>query len=129
VIVVDSSGWLEFLTDGTLADVYASRLRQPASVVTPTIIMYEVYKHSKRLRGEDGALDAVAAMQKTRIVPLNDELALIAGDLSLEHKLPMADAIILATARMYDAVVITSDADFEGVPGVTYIPKPKDTEE
>lgn len=128
MIVVDSSGWLEFLTDGPLADVYASRLRQPASVITPTIIMYEVYKHSKRLRGEDGALNAVAAMQKTHVVPLNDELALMAGDLSLEHKLPMADAIILATARLYDAEVVTSDADFEGVPGVTYIPKPTDTE-
>ena len=56
MIVVDSSGWLQFLTDGPLADQYATRLRQPAGVVTPTIIMYEVYKHSKRLRGEDGAL-------------------------------------------------------------------------
>ena len=125
MIVVDSSGWLEFLTDGPLADEYASRLRQPAGVITPTIIMYEVYKHSKRLRGEDGALDAVAAMQKTRVVPLNDELALVAADLSLEHKLPMADAIVLATARLYEAEVVTSDVDFEGVPGVTYIPKPK----
>jgi predicted nucleic acid-binding protein len=124
MIVVDSSGWLQFLTDGPLADQYASRLRQPATVITPTIIMYEVYKHSKRLRGEDGALDAVAAMQKTRVVELNDELALIAADLSIELKLPMADAIILATARLYEAEVVTSDADFEGVPGVTYIPKP-----
>ncbi len=62
-------------------------------------------------------------MQKTLVVPLNDELALVAADLSLETKLPMADAIILATARLY-AEVITSDSDFEGVPGVTYIPKP-----
>lgn len=125
MMVVDSSGWLEFLTDGPLANEYARRLRQPAAVITPTIVMYEVYKHSKRLRGEDGALDAVAAMQKTRVVPLNDELALVAADLSLEHKLPMADAIVLATARLYEAEVVTSDADFEDVAGVTYIPKPK----
>ena len=125
MMVVDSSGWLEFLTDGPLADEYARRLRQPAAVITPTIVMYEVYKHSKRLRGEGGALDAVAAMQKTRVVPLNDELALVAADLSLEHKLPMADAIVLATARLYEAEVVTSDADFEGVADVTYIPKPK----
>lgn len=92
-------------------------------MITPTIIMYEVYKHSKRLRGEAGALDAVAAMQKTRVVPLNDELALTAADLSIEHKLPMADAIVLATARLYDAEVVTSDSDFDGVPGVRYIPK------
>ena len=125
MIVFDSSGWLEFLTDGLLAEEYASRLRQPATVITPTIIMYEGYKHSKRLRGEEGAIDAVAAMQKTRVVPLNDELALIAADLSIEHKLPMADAIVLATAQMYEAEVVTSDSDFDGVPGVTYIPKKK----
>lgn len=125
MIIVDSSGWLEFLTDGPLADQYAVRLRQPAAVITPTIVMYEVYKHSKRLRGEDGALDAVAAMQKTRVIPLNDELALVAADLSIEHKLPMADAIILATARLHEAELVTSDVDFDGVPGVTYIPKPK----
>jgi len=124
VIVVDSSGWLQFLTDGPLADQYASRLRQPAGVITPTIILYEVYKHSKRLRGEEGALDAVAAMQKTRVVELNQELALVAADLSIEYKLPMADAIILATARLHDAELVTSDADFQGIPGVTYIPKP-----
>lgn len=125
MIVVDSSGWLEFLTNGPLADEYAVRLRQPAAVITPIIVVYEVYKHSKRLRGEEGAMDAVAAMQKTRLVPVDEELALVAADLSLEHKLPMADAIVLATARLHDAEVITSDADFQGVPGVTYIPKLK----
>ena len=123
MIVVDSSGWLEFLTDGALADDYAARLRQPAGVITPTIVMYEVYKHAKRLRSEEEAVDAVAAMQKTRIVPLTDELALVAADLSISHKLAMADAIVLATAQAHDADVITSDVDFEGIPGVIYVPK------
>jgi predicted nucleic acid-binding protein len=121
VIVVDSSGWLEFLTDGPLADEYAKYLRQPASVVTPTIVIYEVYKRAKRVRGEEDAVDAVAAMQKTRVVPLTDELALIAADLSLLYKLPMADAIVLATAQANDADVVTSDADFKDVPRVVYI--------
>lgn len=127
MIVVDSSGWLEFLTDGALADEYAKRLRQPAAVITPTIVMYEVYKHAKRLQSEEGALDAVAAMQKTRVVPLTDELALVAADLSIEHKLPMADAIVLATAQAHDAEVVTSDVDFANIPGVVYIPKVKAT--
>lgn len=123
MIVVDSSGWLEFLTNGRLADEYASRLKHPATVITPTIVVYEVYKHSKRLQGEEAALDAVAAMQKTKVVPLSDEIALVAADVSLEYKLPMADAIVLATARLYDSEVVTSDADFEDVVGVVYIPK------
>jgi len=85
--------------------------------------MYEVYKHAKRLLSEEAALDAVAAMQKTRVVALTDELALLAADLSLAHKLPMADAIVLATAQAHDAGVITSDSDFANISGVVYIPK------
>jgi predicted nucleic acid-binding protein len=123
VIVVDSSGWLEFLTDGPLAKDFARRLRQPNSVLTPVIVVYEVYKHTRRLRGEEAAIDAVAAMRKTTIIPLTEEVALVAADLSLEHKLAMANAIVLATARLHDAEVITSDADFSGVPGAIYIPK------
>ena len=123
MIVVDSSGWLEFLTDGLLADEYAKRLRQPVTVLTPTIVIYEVYKHAKRLLSEEDAVDAVAAMQKTQVVPLTDELALLAADLSLVHKLPMADAIVLATAQAHDADVVTSDADFADIAGVVYIPK------
>jgi toxin FitB len=125
LIVVDSSGWLEFLTNGPLADEYATRMRQAAAVITPTIVVYEVYKHAKRLQGEASAIDAVAAMKKTQVVPLNDELALVAADLSLEHKLPMADAIVLATARLHGAEVVTSDIDFQNLAGVTYIPKRK----
>ena len=123
MIVVDSSGWLEFLTNDALADTYENHLKHPSAVITPSIVVYEVYKHSKRLRGEELALDAVAAKQKTRIVPLDNEIAVVAADLSLEYKLPMADAIVLATARLHDAEVVTSDIDFKDVPGVTYIPK------
>ena len=122
MIVVDSSGWLEFLTDGPVADEYAKYLRDTAAVITPTIVIYEVYKRAKRVLGEEEAIDAVAAMQKTRVVPLTDELALIAADLSLLHKLPMADAIVLATAQAHDADVVTSDADFKDLPRVIYVP-------
>jgi toxin FitB len=125
VIVVDSSGWLEFLTDGPVADEYATYLRKTAEVVTPTIVIYEVYKRAKHLLGEEEAINAVAAMQKTQVMPLTDELALIAADLSLLHKLPMADAIVLATAQAHDADVITSDSDFKDLSRVIYVPNKK----
>ena len=91
--------------------------------MTPTIVIYEVYKHAKRLLSEEDAVEAVAAMNKTQVVPLTDELALLAADLSITHKLPMADSIVLATAHAYDANVVTSDSDFASIPGVVYIPK------
>lgn len=123
MIVIDSSGWIEFFTDGALADEYARRLRNLAIVVTPVIVLYEVYKRLKRELSEDDAVIAVSAMQRSRIVPLDQELALTAADLSLEHGLAMADAMVLATARRYDAELVTSDADFSGLDGVAYLPK------
>ena len=123
MIVIDSSGWLEFFADGPYADEFAARLRQPANVITPTIAIYEVYKWIKRERSEDDALYAAATMRKTFVVDLSDEIALTAADLSLAHKLPMADAIILATARAHDAEVWTTDSDFAAVEGVTVFSK------
>ncbi|MDP9192499.1 MAG: type II toxin-antitoxin system VapC family toxin [Acidobacteriota bacterium] len=123
MIVIDSSGWIEFFTDGPLADTYAARLRNLSAIVTPVIVIYEVYKRLKRDLSEDDGLVAVSAMQRTRVVAVDQEIALIAADLSLEHRLAMADALVLATARKFDAELITSDRDFERISGVTYLPK------
>lgn len=90
----------------------------------PVIVLYEVYKRLRRDLSEDDAIIAASAMQRARIVPINAELALTAADLSLDHGLAMADALILATAQMYRAELVTSDRDFQAVPGVTYLPKP-----
>jgi hypothetical protein len=113
VIVVDSSGWIEFFSEGALADEYAARMRTPAAVITPTIVLYEVYKRLKRDLSEEDAVIAVGAMRRTRVVPLDDELALTAADVSLGLGLAMAEA-----------EVVTSDADFKGIAGVTYLAKP-----
>jgi predicted nucleic acid-binding protein len=122
VIVIDSSGWIEFFTDGRLADEYARHLRHLPSVVTPVIVIYEVYKRLKRDLSEDDAVVAVSAMQRSTVVGITQDLALSAADLSLEHGLAMADAIVLATARQFGAELLTSDRDFEGMQGVTYLP-------
>ena len=123
MIVVDSSGWLEFFSDGPYADEFADRLRDPANVVTPTVALYEVYKVAKRVRSEEEAVRAVAMMKKTHIVDLTEELALAAADLSLAHKLSMADSMMLAVAFAYDAELVTTDAGFVGIDGVTVYSK------
>lgn len=122
MIVVDSSGWIEFFTDGPLADDYARKLRNLSSIITPAVVIYEVYKWLKREVSEDDGIIAVSAMQRTQIIPVDTELALSAADLSLEYGLAMADAMVLAAARKFDAELVTSDRDFERVAGVTYLP-------
>lgn len=85
--------------------------------------MYEVYKWIKRERSEEDAVYAAATIKRTQLVDLSEEIALTAADLSLAHKLPMADAIMLATARANDAELLTTDSDFEGITGVTVFSK------
>ena len=116
--VVDSSAWIEFFTGGPLASRFEPYLADLAEVVTPTVVLYEVYKLIRRERGEEEALVAAAAIERTRLVPLTEVVALTAADLALEHRLAMADAIVYATARLEGVEVVTGDADFRGLPGV-----------
>lgn len=90
----------------------------------PSITLYEVFKRLlAEPEGEEIALEAVAAMQQGLVVRLDAELALAAAKISSETKLPMADSVILATARDHDATLWTQDSDFEGVEGVRYVEK------
>ena len=85
--------------------------------------MYEVYKWLKRELSEEAALEAVATMRKTVVVDLTEDVALTAADLSLEHGLAMADAMMLAFARAHGAALMTTDAGFDGIDGVTVFSK------
>jgi toxin FitB len=123
VNVVDSSGWLEYLADGPNADFFAKSIMATADLVVPTLSLYEVFKRVLQQRGENDALQAVALMQQGTIVELSAPLALSAARISLNEKIPMADSIILATARAYGATLWSEDSDFENIAGVKYIAK------
>jgi len=120
-VLIDSSGWIEFFTGGPLAGRYASYLTEAYQLVTPTIVLYEVYKKIKRERGEEMAMMITGRLNATEVIPLTDSVALLAADLSLRHGLAMADAIVYATSRESEAQVITGDADLKDLPGVVYV--------
>ncbi len=122
--VVDSCGWLEYLADGPNADFFAAAVEDTSALVVPSLSLYEVFKKVLQQRGEGDALQAVALMSQGTVVDLNMDLALSAAKISVELHLPMADSIILATARQYEADLWTQDADFADVQGVRYIARP-----
>ncbi len=121
--IVDSSGWLAYFADEPNAKHFLAPLNDSASLVVPTITIYEVFKVVLRESGENEALQAVAAMQKGNVVPLTTPLAIAASKLSVEHTLPMADSIILATAQEFDAILWTQDSDLKGMNNVKYFSK------
>ena len=121
--IVDSSGWLAYFADEPNAKHFISPLKDTDSLVVPTITLYEVFKVVLRESSENDALQATAAMLKGTVVDLTVPLAIAASKLSLEKGLPMADSIILATAKAYDAILWTQDSDFRNMAGVKYFPK------
>jgi len=123
VNVVDSSGWLEYFADTPNADVFAAPILETDNLIVPSISLLEVFKRVLQQRGQDAALQTIALMKQGKVVPLDETLALQAAKLGLEHKLPLADSVILATARAFDATLWTQDADFDGIEGVRYIRK------
>ena len=123
--VVDSSGWLEYLADADSADFFAPAIEAPEHLVVPSISLLEVFKWVLRERGEDAALQAVALMQQGTVVDLDVALAIRAAKLGLELRVPLADSVILATARAYDAILWTQNADFAAVDRVEYQPRPR----
>jgi predicted nucleic acid-binding protein len=121
--VVDSSGWLEYFADAPNADFFAPAIENASELVVPSLSIYEVFKRVLQQRGEDNALQAVGVMAQGLIVDLNMEIAINAAKISVELRLPMADSIILASARAYSATFWTQDADFQNIEGVLYVEK------
>jgi predicted nucleic acid-binding protein len=118
--LVDTSGWIEFLFDGRNAGVFAPAIEDTTTLVVPVICLYEVFKKVNAVADEARALQAVAQMKQGQVVDVTEEIALRAALVSLRHRLPMADSLILATAWARQADLWTQDEHFAGLPGVKY---------
>jgi len=122
-VVIDTCGWIEWLTDGRLAENYAPYLNKLDEVIVPTSIQYELYKWVCREENESMALEVIGMTEQGIVEPLTTSTALLAADLSTQHQLSFADAIIYATATNLQAVLVTSDNHFEGLQAVKYFKK------
>ncbi len=122
--VVDSSAWLEYFADGPNARHFARPIEHISDLLVPSISVLEVFRCILRQRNEDSALQAAAAMQRGTIIDLNVAIATTAAKLGVDLKLPLADSVMLATARLYSATLWTQDSDFAGIEGVKFFAKP-----
>ncbi|MEI6500243.1 MAG: type II toxin-antitoxin system VapC family toxin [Armatimonadota bacterium] len=124
MILIDSSGWLQYFLGDALADTYGAFIEGEEPILVPAVVLYEVYKTLRRQVDEDTADQAALHLTTRKQVPLDAELALAAAEISLRHSLPFADAVIYATAETHEATIVTSDQHFDGLARVQYIPKP-----
>lgn len=121
--LVDSSGWIEYFIGGKQADTFSKPIEQAGKLIVPTVVVFEVFKFLARVADENNAWKAVSAMHAGQMIPLDVDISLQAAQLSLVLKLPMADSMILATARFYNAILWTQDTDFKDIEGVEFVAK------
>lgn len=118
--VVDTCGWIEWLTDGAMAENFAPFLADSASLIVPTLVQFELYKWCLREKDEAAALDVIGLTEAGLVRPLDTRIALSSADISVRYKLAMADAVVYASALAAGGQLLTSDAHFEGLPSVCY---------
>ena len=124
--VVDTSAWIEWLTGSALGKKLLKQFPDKPQCIVPTIVQLELSKWLVREVDEEAADQVIAFTQICQVVPLDTETALAAAEACRAHKLATADAIIFATAQAHAAQLLTCDAHFGGLPGVTLVPKVKD---
>lgn len=123
--IVDSSGWLEYFAGGPNVQFFSKAIETTTDLIVPTLSLYEVFRRVLQQRSEGEALQVVAVMHQGRVVELTAPIALSAARISTDSRLPMADSIMLATARTFEATLWTQDADFKDLPGVQFIARVK----
>jgi toxin FitB len=120
-VVIDSSGWLEYITGDEKADLFAPYFESDLHVLVPVIVLYEVRKVLLRTDTKTEVQIFESQALRRQVIDIDEHIALSAATESLNYKLAMADALIYATAQRYKARLITSDTHFEHVPGVTVL--------
>lgn|SRR3990167_4086139 len=121
--LVDTCGWIEWLTAGKLAACFELYLKHPAELIVPTLIQYEIYKWVCREKNATLALEVTGMTENGFVIPLDTSLALSAADIAKDYYLAMADAVVYATSRCYNVLLVTSDKHFKHLPQVKYFEK------
>jgi len=121
--LVDTCGWIEWLTDGVLADKYEPYMLDIEAIIVPTSVQFELYKWAYRVKGKQAALEAIALTEQGKVIALTTSIALLAANLAAQYKLSFADAIIYATSQTEMVELITSDDHFENLSEVRYFEK------
>jgi toxin FitB len=118
--LVDTSGWIEYFFDGPNASFFSAPIEAIGELVVPTVCLFEVFKKISHVADQSRALRAIAQMRQARVVDLTADIALRVSLVSVQHRLPMADSLIYATAKTVGATVWTQDEHFRGLPEVHF---------
>lgn len=116
--VIDTSALLAFTDDEPgahrVAQLIATAQAHRATLTISFITLLELYYIRRRRRGAQAARRLVAYVKTLPLGVIHsyEKLLWVAGRLKVEYRLPLADALVAATAHELGATLIHKDPDF-----------------
>jgi predicted nucleic acid-binding protein len=120
-VVVDSSGWLEYITADSKADLFAPYFKDSSLILVPTIVIYEVRKVLLLRNTKQMADEFISQVLLLETISIDEGVAMDATIISIQFHLALADALIYAASSRRNVNLVTSDSHFKGLPGVTLV--------
>jgi predicted nucleic acid-binding protein len=119
--IIDSYAWVEYFKGSKQGELAKEYIEQKTSATSSITIaeLSEKYEREGKIFNEDFEF----IISQTKIISVTSEIALLAGKINHENKKKiknwgMADAIILASARINNGKVVTGDEHFRNLNSV-----------
>lgn len=121
-VLIDSWSWIEYWKGSRYAEKAAEYIEGTDTAVLSTVNLAEIYFSVLRDYNEKKAREKADTVRKRCfLIPVDEQIAVDAARLKHSLKLPLADSIILATARTRNAKIVSGDKDFKGLPDTLFI--------
>ena len=122
MVVLDTSAWIEYFLGSKKGAFAKGYVESDREIFTPTICLAEIkLKYAQEKMQKQGEDRLKFIINRSVIVDLSKEIALLGAENKLKHKLYLIDSVIYSTAQVLGKDVLTSDADLRGLPGVLFL--------
>lgn len=121
-VLVDSWAWVEYFK-GSVAEKGKEIIESKEQMLVSTINISEVYLFLLRNNPSEADKLIKFVMDSSFVIPVETKISIKAAKIKHNHKIGLADAIVIATAEENNAEILTGDDDFKNMKNVIYIGK------
>jgi len=117
---LDSFAWIEYFTGSKRGSKVREYIDGEGPIYTPSICLTEI-KSRYLKEGKDPTNRINLILDRSLIIPIEQNVALAAADVKQKHKLHTIDAIIYASSQLKKLTLVTGDQHFQDLPNVEII--------
>ncbi len=120
MIVFDTYAWIEYFEGSSKGKVPKAIVESDEEIVVSSLCLAEIRIRYER-EGQDAAPRIKFVISRCTIADVSGEIALLAAEQRLKHKLPLVDAVMYATAISSKSNLLTGDKHFEKIEHIEFL--------